>query len=286
MTEFDPGLSDGPTAAVQLILDACRSAASLDHGDFEPIPGGYRVIDANGLALAHVYGQPTAAIALSDQRLTDDEAEKIARLIARLPELVELERDRNKAKSRRTPQPLRSKPVTIGDLARDGKLLEVECTSDLEEFAIPCEVADRHWLAPERLGRATALGLVPIPLQLDQLGQPDDQPGDFLRLIIGQPLVREGDSGRRLPVHMGQRQAIGIDHTIAARDRLESPWSREAALRHAARISCAAAGGPSGGQEDLSNFLRAYRIWNPLDRSALKIASQRAVSSEPGVDKR
>jgi hypothetical protein len=25
---------------------------------FEPIPGGYRAIDANGLALAHVYGQP------------------------------------------------------------------------------------------------------------------------------------------------------------------------------------------------------------------------------------
>ena len=53
------------------------------------------------MALAHVYGQPTAAIALSDQRLTDDEAERIARLIVRLPELVELERDRNKAKSRR-----------------------------------------------------------------------------------------------------------------------------------------------------------------------------------------
>ena len=38
---------------------------------FEPIPGGYRVIDANGLALAHVYGQPPAPIAFSDQRLTD-----------------------------------------------------------------------------------------------------------------------------------------------------------------------------------------------------------------------
>ena len=30
---------------------------------FEPIPGGYRVIDANGLALAHVYGQPPDAVA-------------------------------------------------------------------------------------------------------------------------------------------------------------------------------------------------------------------------------
>jgi hypothetical protein len=38
---------------------------------FEPIPGGYRVIDANGVALAHVYGQPPNAIAISDKRLTD-----------------------------------------------------------------------------------------------------------------------------------------------------------------------------------------------------------------------
>jgi hypothetical protein len=43
---------------------------------FEPIPGGYRVIDANGLALAHVYGEPPHAVATSPTRLTDDEAEK------------------------------------------------------------------------------------------------------------------------------------------------------------------------------------------------------------------
>ena len=40
---------------------------------FEPIPGGYRVIDANGLALAHVYGEPRDAIAISDKRLTNKE---------------------------------------------------------------------------------------------------------------------------------------------------------------------------------------------------------------------
>ena len=90
---------------------------------FEPIPGGYRVIDANGLALAHVYGEPQNAVAISDKRLTDDEAEKLARLIARLPELVELEEDRNKARSRRKPQAFRFKPVTVGDLIREGKLL-------------------------------------------------------------------------------------------------------------------------------------------------------------------
>jgi hypothetical protein len=94
---------------------------------FESIRGGYRVIDANRLALAHVYGEPQNAIAISDKRLTNNEAEKIARLIARLPELVELEKDRNKAKSRRKPQPVRFKPVTVGDLIREGKLLEVHC---------------------------------------------------------------------------------------------------------------------------------------------------------------
>jgi hypothetical protein len=50
---------------------------------FEPIPGGYRVIDANGLALAHVYGEPRNAIAISDKRLTNIEAETIARLLTR-----------------------------------------------------------------------------------------------------------------------------------------------------------------------------------------------------------
>jgi hypothetical protein len=75
-----------------------------------------------------VYGQPPAAIAFSDQRLIDDEAEKIARLIVKLTELVELERDRNKAKSRRRSPPLYH-PATIGDLAMEGKLPEVECSA-------------------------------------------------------------------------------------------------------------------------------------------------------------
>jgi hypothetical protein len=48
-------------------------------------------------------------------------------LISRLPELVEPERDRKKVRSRLKPQPLRFKPVTIGDLIREGKLLEVHC---------------------------------------------------------------------------------------------------------------------------------------------------------------
>jgi hypothetical protein len=90
------------------------------------MPSGYRVIDANCIVLAHIYGQPDGAIAVSDSRLSNDEARRIAKLITRLPELVELERDRNKARSRRRRRPLHSKPVTIGDLIREGKLLEAQ----------------------------------------------------------------------------------------------------------------------------------------------------------------
>jgi hypothetical protein len=36
----------------------------------EPMLSGYRVIDDNGIVLAHVYGQPDGAIAVSDSRST------------------------------------------------------------------------------------------------------------------------------------------------------------------------------------------------------------------------
>jgi hypothetical protein len=48
----------------------------------DPMPRGYRVIDANGIVLAHVYGQPDGAIAVSDSRLTNNEARRISKLIA------------------------------------------------------------------------------------------------------------------------------------------------------------------------------------------------------------
>jgi hypothetical protein len=66
-------------------------------------------------------------VTISDKRLTDNEAEKIVRLIACLAKLVELEKDRNKARSRRKPQKMGLKPVTIYDLIRDRKLLGVQC---------------------------------------------------------------------------------------------------------------------------------------------------------------
>jgi hypothetical protein len=72
---------------------------------------------------------------------------------------------------------------------------------DLEEFAVPCEITDRHWLDPERLGLATAAGPVPIALQLDKLGQTSEQSGDCLSLNVGQPLVRDGAG---IPRQVGQ----------------------------------------------------------------------------------
>jgi hypothetical protein len=109
---------------------------------------------------------------------------------------------------------------------------------DLEQFAALDEVADRHRLGAERLRLATTPGLVPILLQLDKLGQASDQSGEFLRLVIGQPLVREAEGVRRLSVHIGQRQAIVIDDTIASGDWLKSPWRRKTALGHRTSIKC------------------------------------------------
>jgi hypothetical protein len=45
----------------------------------EPMPSGYWVTDAMVL----VYGQPDGAIAISDSRLTSDEARRISKLIRR-----------------------------------------------------------------------------------------------------------------------------------------------------------------------------------------------------------
>jgi hypothetical protein len=54
----------------------------------ERIPGGYVVKDATGQALAYVYARETQAAADIAHVLTTDEARRIARNIARLPELL------------------------------------------------------------------------------------------------------------------------------------------------------------------------------------------------------
>jgi hypothetical protein len=52
----------------------------------KPIPGGWRVDDASGLPLAYLYGRDDQGV--NTNMLTVDEARRIARNIARLPELL------------------------------------------------------------------------------------------------------------------------------------------------------------------------------------------------------
>ena len=54
----------------------------------EQIPGGYKVLDANGQSLAYVYGRETRAETDIAHVLTMDEARRIASNIARLPSFL------------------------------------------------------------------------------------------------------------------------------------------------------------------------------------------------------
>ena len=51
----------------------------------EQIPGGFKVLDANGQSLAYVYGRENRADADTAAVLTMDEARRIASNIAKLP---------------------------------------------------------------------------------------------------------------------------------------------------------------------------------------------------------
>src|SRR5262249_49166482 len=50
--------------------------------------GGYVVRDANGFAVAHVYGRSTEAEAIEAKQMTMDEARRVASNIAKLPDML------------------------------------------------------------------------------------------------------------------------------------------------------------------------------------------------------
>jgi hypothetical protein len=54
----------------------------------EQIPGGYKVLDANGQALAYVYARETKAEADIAKVLTFDQARRIPVNVAKLPNLL------------------------------------------------------------------------------------------------------------------------------------------------------------------------------------------------------
>ena len=126
------------------------------------MPSGYQIIDANGMVLAHVYGRPNGAIAGADIRLTNDEKRRVAKLLASLRAGRD-EAGPEQAPQRRKPLPLRFKPATIGDLIREGKLLEVHCGACRPERHLDVDAGSLGLPQAHARWRSTSSALDAVP---------------------------------------------------------------------------------------------------------------------------
>ncbi len=67
-------------------LSSCHRLPPPWHAD--KFSGGYVVRDANGFAVAYVYGRSTEAEAMEAKQMTMDEARRVASNIAKLPNML------------------------------------------------------------------------------------------------------------------------------------------------------------------------------------------------------
>ncbi len=125
MVCMPPLIPNEPPVPAQLILAAMPQRRFPAHGDLSQSPAG--IGSSMPMVCAGSCVRTAAdAIAMSDKRLTNNEAERIARLIARLPELVELRRS---GQGQEPPQAA-TPPLQARDGWRPhqrGKLREVDC---------------------------------------------------------------------------------------------------------------------------------------------------------------